>query len=327
MRFQATTLIMNLHILNGESSMAIFEQSNVNEDSLVWHEILCEGPIISDIFSSEFFPMRYDFLRKTFGVNKQEFEKKVGKIWEQLRGLSSYDAIYLWFELDLFCFVNFIALTHALSNLPHQSTKLFWVKPHSESNSNPIGLGEISASEYPKLLEKAEEISSENVHLLSEIWLAYSSDDPRHLLDYINNTEIQYPFIKDLLMAHCRRFPSRDQGIDVLRLEILRHISNNNFESERELIGHLLRSQGIYGFGDLQYEVLIKELSPFIEMDGTLKLNTIGFSLLNGHIDYQEFSKESELLGGADSRRYRWWEHEQKFIPQYYESTAYKASD
>jgi len=315
---------MNLHILNGDVSHAIFKRTDISGSSCSWPEILCEGPPSLDLFSAEFMHKRYDFLRTRFNSTKTEYNKKLSPVIDHISKLHKYSNIYLWFEYDLFCHVNLFALVHKIKSLLSENQHLYYICPVSDSTL--IGLGELDSYDYIKLHREAEKLTSKQIEFLSSIWIAYNNDDPRHLLKFLEPNE-DFPHLKEVLLSHFRRFPSRDTGIDQLRLRILKSIKENAFTSIKEVIGFQLKNQGYYGFGDLQYELLVNELNPFIQNGDSVSLNAIGISLANGLIDYQEFNKESEFLGGAENRRFRWWEDEKTFIPQFHEPLGFRNSN
>ena len=98
-----------LHILNGDSTVEIFDKTTILGDIVVWREMLCEGVIQNEIGSDAFWKSRYDFFESEFNVNKLEYFDKTIKELIKLEELSNYKEVVLWFEYDLFCQINLIA--------------------------------------------------------------------------------------------------------------------------------------------------------------------------------------------------------------------------
>ena len=99
-----------LHILNGDSTLAKFKQTELTGDTYVWHEILCQGPVQEDITTESFWRARSNFMSSYVDITEDSFQEKVILPFQQLEEtLDSYQEIVLWFEYDLFCHINMIA--------------------------------------------------------------------------------------------------------------------------------------------------------------------------------------------------------------------------
>ena len=101
-----------LHILNGDSLVPRLKDLAIDDDQLVWREMLCEGPTAYDLQSEEFQLKRVSYLEQ---YNTTETMYKNSFLTPLLTtDFHSYKNIILWFEYDLFCHINMLA---ALSHL------------------------------------------------------------------------------------------------------------------------------------------------------------------------------------------------------------------
>ena len=99
-----------LHILNGDVSADILTNSSIEGDIIVWREMLCEGELHKNIGSDEFWKSRYNFFQNEIGIEKLDYFDKTIRELVKLEDLSDYKSVFLWFEFDLFCQVNLMAL-------------------------------------------------------------------------------------------------------------------------------------------------------------------------------------------------------------------------
>lgn len=97
-----------LHITNGNSLTNYLKELDIVGEVLTWQEMLCEGPTIIDIDSETFKNTRKAFLNTVYDieVNEEEYDDELNK----LNHTKNYTEIVLWFEYDLFCHINMIAV-------------------------------------------------------------------------------------------------------------------------------------------------------------------------------------------------------------------------
>jgi len=101
-----------LHITNGNVLTKQLKELDVKGDFLTWQEMLCEGPTIAHIDSPEFLKVRKAFLNTFYDIeiNEKEYVEEL----EKLNTPETYSHIVLWFEYDLFCHINLIAVISLL---------------------------------------------------------------------------------------------------------------------------------------------------------------------------------------------------------------------
>src|ERR1700712_4844478 len=102
-----------LHILNGDSTAYSFKDTGLDGDTLVWREVLSQGPLLEDISSAAFWEARSEWIAKTFNETPEHYQDKVIKPLEKLSG--SYGEIILCFEFDLHCQVNMLGVMAMLA--------------------------------------------------------------------------------------------------------------------------------------------------------------------------------------------------------------------
>ena len=106
--------VRTLHITNGSAltnyllKLEIVTVSNV----ITWQEALCVGPTVLEVASEEFLNTRNAFFKSVYNIelSKEEIASELQK----LDDISNFTEIVLWFEYDLFCHINMVAVISLL---------------------------------------------------------------------------------------------------------------------------------------------------------------------------------------------------------------------
>lgn len=109
-----------LHITNGDSLTERLLELSIQGDILTWDEMLCEGPTTERIDAKEYLKIRKDFFNDVYNLDfhDEKFFEDINK----LNNADTYKEIVLWFEYDLFCHINLVAVISLIKqkqiNLP-----------------------------------------------------------------------------------------------------------------------------------------------------------------------------------------------------------------
>lgn len=242
--------MQEFHVLNGdvlaEQVKPFLHQSNI----CVAREILMEGPVTSNDIS-EFWKDRAVFVHKLFGEENGGYSKKVVSEFDKLKGLHAPHKIFLWFEYDLFCQVNFWFTIHLIysTNIDHE---LFWVRP---STQDWKGFGAFSSVQLLELKQDAYQLSQGEIQTLVDCWDAYQTNDKAQFQNTIQTASIELQFLKKVVQAHFARLKSGDHLTrpEASLIEISNQIRSKDFATIFPLFS---AKEGIYGYGDLQVKKL-----------------------------------------------------------------------
>ena len=304
-----------LHILNGDATLELFKQTEIQGDLFVWREILCEGPTHPQVGSEAFWQLRTAFLSTRY---PEQAKKYLTAFRQQLRSidLGSYDEIVLWFEHDLFCQINFLGVIAWLNHNSHPNQSYSWVRIDKLTNyQDLIGLGEIAPEDYPKLLENRQPLKRSEIHQIGELWQIYSSGQHELLVEKSQALAPEhFPYLTASLVKHSRRFPKAENGLNELEELALKTIAAHKL-TDRQLVGQLLRQDRLYGFGDLQFFDLIHQLQDlFNSSQGPLQLNQRGQDVLEEKAVYVQPATERIHYGGARREDFYWSEAQQGLV-------------
>jgi len=247
--------------------------------------MLCEGTLHKDVGSDNFWIKRYTFFEKR-GVSKLEYYDKTIKELVQLEDVSNYKEIVLWFEYDLFCQVNLLALCSYLLKSFRKNILYSLVCTGQEKGKSTLQtLSDYHSTKYPELYNNKVKLTQHNLLYAHECWQVYAENDPKRLKAFNFNKLEKFQYLQKAINQHLQRFPD-ENGLNQIETKIL-EIINSGLSDKKEIIKKLLRWQRaatVYGFGDSQYERYLEKLSAY-------------YSVKNKRISLNEKGKEVILLG------------------------------
>ncbi|MGJ5640956.1 DUF1835 domain-containing protein [Formosa sp. S-31] len=287
-----------LHITNGSHLTDYLKELQIEGTFLTWHEMLCEGPTIEHINSTDFLTIRTRFLKEFYQL---EVDKNlVLKEIKILDDIASFKEIVLWFEYDLFCHINLLGVINLLKqkqiDLPLYLVCSGWIH---ENKHELKGLSELNSKQLLNHYENKILLNPDDIRLAKEVWRIYCGNDHNLLKPYII-TDSSFIYLSNCLKAHLQRFPNSKSGINELEQNILKIIEQNDIKSKHHLLGYALNYQGYYGFGDIQMQRIINRLAVFYtEEDDKLTLNQYGFKAAYAQNNYIDWMDDKMVFGGA----------------------------
>lgn len=301
-----------LHITNGNNLTDYLNELKIEGDFLTWQEMLCEGPTTEQIDSEVFFNLRKEFLIDFYDIeiNENEFKQEL----EVLNHTDQFAEIVLWFEYDLFCHINMIAVISMLhqkkAKLPIYLVCSGRVKGEKEFK----GLAELTPEQLRNHYENKIKLSDEDINLMSSLWRIYCGKDHNLLRPFIVKKS-SFPYLSNCLKAHLQRFPDSETGLSTLELHTLKMIADHTIKSRRHLLGYILNFQGYYGFGDLQINRMINMLDIFyVEEEEQLVLNKKGLEAIEKTRNFSLEMTCDMIFGGVNKQDFNFSKTENKLI-------------
>jgi len=289
-----------LHITNGDSFTERLKGLKLKGDIITWREMLCEGRTETNVGSESFWKTRFEFLHKNYKISKSIFIEKTLKEYRSLCNHKQQDQIILWFEYDLFCQVNMLAVLSWLkANRKYAEISL--VCSGNEDDTDKLyGLSELSDEQLLKLYENKTVLSQNDVEYADYVWQLYCSDNPIRLENLKDFDQFQFEYLSDAVKAHLHRFPSIKNGLNALENRVLDLSVSTKPKSRNQLLGILLSNQGNYGFGDTQFDRILTTLKPLYSSFNPVRLTKKGKEILEGKTSYYSSIRDNDAyLGGA----------------------------
>ncbi len=275
-------MIKTLHILNGDSTRQIFSETTLNGDLLVWREMLCTGPLHKDVGSDQFWIKRYDFFEKEAGIDRLTYYDKTIKEIIKIESISRYNEVVLWFEFDLFCQINLLALCSYLLKYFRKDVNYYLIST-GKTKKVYLSLADYLPEEYENLYRNKIKISRNDLLFAEESWNMYVENDEEKLRKFDFSKNKKFGYLQIAMDQHLKRF-SGSNGLNQIEFKILETIESGIY-NKSEIIRTLLNWQKmstVYGFGDLQFEICLKKLKNCYSIVNELySLNTKGIEIMN----------------------------------------------
>lgn len=259
---------------------------------------MCEGPVDYAVCSEDFCKQRAAFLLEFFPDQEIDYISKViaplQPLFELVDEEATFDTIYLWFEDDLFCHINLLAVLSLLFqlDLPAEQIGIICV---SERKNQKNKLSAYQPDELRDLMAQCLFLSDFELEDFHTLWQLYCSHDHNELWRFYqaNLADVALYGVAESIRAHLSRFPSLYNGLNSLEMQLLTAISQNK-HSEEDLIKLQVKTQEQFGFGDLQYRAYLKKMKGLYILEGS-------------HVSISS-------TGEAILRAERYWEHNPHFV-------------
>lgn len=290
-----------LHITNGDSTTNYLKKLKFSGDFITWREMLCEGKTTTDVGSESFWKNRFDFFKSSYKVSKKKFIDFTLKEYRNLCNKKESKEIVLWFEYDLFCQINMLAVISWLKTYRKGYHISLVCSGKIKGSKKLKGLGELTENQIHQHYKNRINLTQDDIEYADYIWQLYCSDSPLRLETvYKFNPMSPFQYLASAIEAHLLRFPSIDNGLNKIENTILKTANSHNLTSKQQLVGKLLQNQETYGFGDVQYEHKIDQLQKLFTSFNPVKLSRKGKKILANEMNfYRELRNENSYLGGA----------------------------
>jgi hypothetical protein len=289
-----------LHITNGDSFTERLQTLPLNGDIITWREMLCEGKTLSAVGSESFWKTRFEFLNKNYKVSKSWFVEKTLKEYRSLCNHKQQEQIVLWFEYDLFCQVNMLAVLSWLKTHRRHAEISLVCSGKEDETDKLYALNELSDDKLVSLYENRTILSQNDLEYADYVWQLYCSDNPIRLENLSDYKNYQFDYLSDAIKVHLQRFPSIKNGLNGVENHILNLAVQEKPKTRKEFLGQILSNQGFHGFGDTQYNRVLSTMKPLFSSLSPVRLSKIGKEVLQGNSNYYAQIRDDEAyLGGA----------------------------
>lgn len=298
--------IKTLHITNGDNTTDYLKKLNIHGEYSTWREMLCEGQTIPDVGSEQFWKIRFDFLKQKYRVSKKTFIDFTLKEYRMLCQKKPQEEIVLWFEYDLFCQINMIAVISWLKKYKTNVPVFLVCSGEVQGSKELKGLNELNEEQIRELYKNRVLLSNDDIEYADYIWQLYCADSPLRLEATTQlNQNTSFHYLEGAIDSHIKRFPSLDNGLNEIENQLLKLASEEQPKSKFDLVATMLKDQGNYGFGDLQYLNYLEELKKLFTSFSPVKLSRKGKQVLENQLNfYSELRSDDYYFGGAKKYSY-----------------------
>lgn len=306
-----------LHITNGDSTTNYLKELNIQGDFITWREMLCEGKTEVNVGSENFWKTRFNFFKQSYKVTKQQFIDITLKEYRLLCKQKTQEEIVLWFEHDLFCQINMLAVISWLKRYRKGRKVSLVCSGKIDGFEQLFCLSHLSEKQIKEHYKNKIELTIDDIEYADYVWQMYCSNNPinlQNIQQYQPSTTFAY--LADGLLAHLQRFPSIKNGLNAVENNILNiAASNQEITSKNKFVGSILQSEEHYGFGDVQYFKKIDELKHLFSSFSPVQLNNTGQKVQQQLVNvYANLRNDFSFLGGAKKYNFLYDNSTQKLL-------------
>ncbi len=214
-----------LHVLNGDSTLALLKQSTVKGDFLVWKEMLMEGPT-PEVKKGELdWKGRSVYLKNSFGIDPKIYLSGMKRFFKTLHQAAEMDSeVTFWFEEDFFCQINLIYLIAHLPAPFLRRGRAFVICPEKPLSIRlPSSMDRLFAARTP--------LNPAVVTLSKKVWQAHSLSSTKgweSLLTWVQSSKgfAAWPLLQRGLRCQLGRRPAPNGGLNALEIGMLKAVSD-----------------------------------------------------------------------------------------------------
>jgi hypothetical protein len=245
---------MVYHVLNGDALAQQFPDTLRQDPVIVIREAFMEGPRTTS-YSEAYWDKRSEYIEKTFGENKSDYESRVMSQFRVLEKIRNDDHVFLWFEDDLFCQCNMWFAVDYISN--YSQPKFHRVFPKIDAQLWR-GFGIAETQDLLQFFQQAVSLSGEDVIHIQKLWKALVESDAQALVDLSNKSCAGIRYQQEVILAHLERKPD-ETGFGRPH-RALKSIAQQEEKEFYNLFDAFSRQEGIYGFSDVQVKNMLKKM-------------------------------------------------------------------
>jgi hypothetical protein len=251
-----------LHILNGDDTLRGFDQTGFEGDTMVWREVLSEGPLEENIASGSFWRRREEWISPTFGGTPDNYEEKV---LNHLSKLSDpYREINLWFEFDLHCQINMLGVIMMLNKQTNLSDRaIYLICPDSYPDIDDFrGMGQLDGDQLEYLYDNIRvQLGEPDFFIAAEAWKIYTANNAAQLSAWLNQNNYwgNLHCLKPAMQAQLKRLQINAQGLNTIEQQLL-NIYNLGLKTKADIYATFWQTEKIYGMGDKEIDIYLERL-------------------------------------------------------------------
>ncbi|MDT7830575.1 DUF1835 domain-containing protein [Pricia sp. S334] len=289
-----------LHITNGDKFTDKLKSLSLKGDIITWREMLCEGKTLTSVGSESFWKTRFEFLNKNYKISKSWFVEKTLKEYRSLCNHKQQDEIVLWFDYDLFCQINMLAVLSWLKTNRKYAQISLVCSGKEDDSQKMYSLHDLSDEQLMQRYENKVELNQDDIEYADYVWQLYCSDNPIRLENLTDYSDYQFDYLDGAIQAHLHRFPSIKNGLNGMENAMLRLAEERKPINRTTFLNDILENQLILGFGDSQYERALDRLKPLFSSFKPVRLTKKGKQILDNQTSYYSRLRDNDVyLGGA----------------------------
>lgn len=322
-----------LHITNGDSTSNTMIEAGLSGTVIPWRDILHDGPVPAGLSLHALAKIRAEFLAQPGVASYTGVLERFRQRDRVLESFAQFQQVIIWLEHDLYDQLQLLQLLAWFADQDTQQIKIKLICIDDFPGIDPFyGLGQLDTQQILSLQGSEQPVTQQQLDLAKQGWLAFTSETPIALVDFLDEGLSVFPFLKAALFRHLEEYPDSQTGLSRHERQILEMVVSGIQKPEQLFVAHQKLEQAPY-LGDWGYWSLIERLTntksallktetgnPFLRppdipageafRSQILSLTDIGRKMLQGELDWMKINPSNRWMGGvhlnAEKTIWRW---------------------
>ncbi len=339
--------MLTLHVTNGDVAAQGLARSGLPGDVMAWRDVLHDGPVPDDGDLHAFRSARAQFLGDRGWATVVEVEEDLHARDDRLAGLTSTDAIMLWFEPDLYDQLQLLQVLARLASRDASDRPAVSIAPAD------LMLGSLPPAKFRPLYDARRTIVDIDYAQCVASWCAFTAATPDALaavvarLDreivarrYAADDDVRLPHLTAALRRVLEEYPDIDNGLSRSERQICEALAPGQITLGKLFEASHKTSESWVWLGDWSFAWYVQRLSdvarpvithpngarviaPRDGMDATrfwaqsVVLTPFGHDVVRARADAVLTNGLDRWIGGAHltaDRHWRWNAHVQSTV-------------
>ena len=296
-----------LHVTNGDAAAEAIRSTGIDGDTLVWRDVLHEGPVPGGADERELREIRAGFLALCGWAGREqalaEFARRDARL---AAAIAAREEIVLWFEGDLF---DQLQLAQVLDRLAGARRG-----PRLSAVETDGYFGAMSTPELVAAYASARLYGEAQLELGRGAWAAFRSEDPRAIEELVAAGTVALPRLAEGLRRHLEQFPAVRTGVSRSERQALAALVDGPMAFD-ELFEESQRGEHRRFLGDSVFRLYLARLATpraalVSSADDLWLITDLGRAVHDGEQDWLARAPFDRWLGGArlvvPQRVWRW---------------------
>ena len=214
-----------LYITNGDSAAGTMRRAGFPGDILPWRDVLHEGPVSARLALGELSALRARFIADKGWGDRATIAADLAARDRSLRAGVGFARIVLWFEHDLYDQLQLLQLLAWFAGHDRGKAELFLLCIGSYPGIADFGgLGELTVEQMASLRGRELPVTDAQLELGRAAFLAFGSDGPSALVDFLRSDLTPLPFLRPALGRLMQEYPWRGDGLARSQRQLLQSV-------------------------------------------------------------------------------------------------------
>lgn len=314
-----------LHVVNGDSVIASFQQVKLPGAYISWKDVLHDGPVPATSTLEELSAIRAEALSNFGWGDYQTIRAGFAERDRALADFRKHEEVVLWFEHDLYDQLQLLQVLDWFAAQERGKVRLHLIQINSYPGVQPFhGLGQLTGTQLAKLFPMRKTVTPEQLAAAKKVWQAFRAPDPQELVNFTQQDVPGMPFLCAALRRFLEEYPWTRDGLPRMQRQVLQSVGSGA-KNKGEIYLSSRKSEQ-FPWGDASVYLRVDSLTtgpaPALRKtpDGDYTITEQGRDLLSGKADWVELCRGIDVwlggvhLSGADAG-WRWDDQTQKLVP------------